>query len=407
MIFGRTTAWGLAAMLSAAPVWAESEPCPRHAAGAAHGADHPCEPGYRLSLTQKADALANVSGGIGRGGVVLMNTDVTAELDLEKLTGWQGGSAFVQAHAQYGNPSINEYAGSFSGISNIETGTATAHVFQAWLQQAFADGGSSLLFGLYAIDSEFYVTESSGLFLQPPYGMSAEMAQSGRNGPPVFPMGALGLRLSLAVDDGYINLAVTDGVPGDPNNPKGTHVQLNAGDGTLTVAEFCFTPPVAEGQVSKTAIGLWHYSTQVPDLVALDAAGQPVMGADQGAYFLAERSFYAHQGRVLSGFFRAGMVNKDAYQADWSASSGLHWQGLWAARPDDEAGVAVTTSHASAKYRQLNGAEAVETVFELTYRAQINDWAAIQPSLQYIHNPNMDPALSDATVAGVRVELSF
>jgi porin len=109
----------------------------------------------------------------------------------------------------------------------------------------------------------------------------------------------------------------------------------------------------------------------------------------------------------LSGFVRYGAVNKDVYQSDWSGSVGLHYQGLLEGRDDDEAGIAITTSHASAKYQQIASSDSFETVFEITYRAQLLPWLAIQPSLQHIKNPGMDKTLLDASVIGVRVEIAL
>lgn len=366
--------------------------------------------GVTVELSHKSDALANISGGVASGGVVLMNSDASVSVDMEKLAGWAGGSAFVQYHVQHGNQSINNYAGSFAGVDNIETGTSTGQFYQAWLQQNSADDSLSLLAGLYAIDSEFYVTDTSGLFLQPPYGMSAEMAQTGRNGPPVFPMGALALRLKYTASDFYVQGALTDGVPGNLNDAHGTQIRLDKGDGTLAVVEFGYTPAVEEGSYNKTSFGLWRYSARANDLVDVDVLGNPVQRIDQGFYVLAERTLFAEQGNAgqgLSGFVRFGTANKDVYQADWSGSLGLNYQGLFDGRDDDAAGIAVTTSHASAKYRLANAAESSETVVELTYRAQLQSWLAVQPMVQRIFNPNMDGAIRDAWVVGARLEAAF
>ena len=360
--------------------------------------------GITVELAHKSDLLASTSGGASRGSVWLMNSDAAVSLDMDKLAGWGTTSAFIQYHVQHGNKSINNYAGSFAGVDNIETGNSTGQFYQAWLQKNSADDSLSVLAGLYAIDSEFYVTDTSGLFLQPPYGMSAEMAQTGQNGPPVFPMGALAVRVKYTASDFYLQGALTDGVPGNLNNPHGTQIRLDKGDGTLSVVEFGYTPEVGDGEFNKTAIGLWRYSARANDLVDVDALGNPLRRPDQGFYFLAERTLLAEG---LSGFVRFGTVNKDVYQADWSGSLGLHYQGLFDGRDDDTAGIAVTTSHASSKYRQLNASGSSETVVEITYRAQLQPWLAVQPVLQRILNPNMDPALKDAWVAGVRIEMAF
>jgi porin len=308
-------------------------------------------------------------------------------------------------------------------VDNIETGTSTGQFYQAWLQQNSADDSLSLLAGLYAIDSEFYVTDTSGLFLQPPYGMSAEMAQTGRNGPPVFPMGALALRLKYTASDFYVQGALTDGVPGNLNDAHGTQIRLDKGDGTLAVVEFGYTPAVEEGSYNKTSLGLWRYSARANDLVDVDVIGNPVQRIDQGLYVLAERTLFAEQGNAgqgLAGFARFGVASKDidrglvenAPTADWSASLGLTYQGLLDGRDDDAAGIAVTTSHASSKYRNAqlalgNVFDSSETVVELTYRAQLQSWLAVQPVVQRIFNPNMDGTIRDAWIVGARLEVAF
>lgn len=360
--------------------------------------------GVAVDLTHKSDYLSNTSGGMQKGSVWLANTELAISVDLNKHIGWAGASAFIQYHAQHGNQSKDfngSYVGSFAGVSNIETGTTTGKLWQAWLQKNLADDKLSVLAGLYSIDSEFVVTETSGLFLQPPYGMSAELAQTA---PPIFPMGALGLRLKYTGDNFYVQGALTDGVPGDPNKPYGTQIKLEKADGTLSIVELGYTPANEDKSISKASLGLWNYTAAVFDQVTGERR------SNQGFYALAEHTLLAEQGNPeqgLSGFIRAGTVNKEVHQADWSGSAGLHYLGLFGGRDGDEAGIAVTSSHASDKYRQINGSDSSEMVIELTYRAQLSSGISLQPSLQRIINPNMNKAVDDASVIAVRLELAL
>lgn len=366
-----------------------------------------CQQGIATEFTHKSDLLANLSGGVDHSSAWLMNTEAAVSLDLDQLAGWSGSSVFIQFHAQHGDLSINDHTGSYAGISNIETGTRTAQFFQAWMEHVFAGDSLALLGGLYAVDSEFYVTETSGLFLQPPYGMSTELGQTGRNGPPIFPTGALGLRLRYGSGDYQAQFALTDGVPGDPADAHGTHIKLDRGDGTFAIAEFA---RLTQQDAGKTAIGLWRHSASGDDLTEVDAQSRPLQRPDRGAYFLAERTLHAEPGETgqgLSGFVRIGFANGDIYQSDWSGSVGLNYLGLIDGRQDDQAGIAISTSHASPKYRQLNASDSHETVLELTYRAQWQPWLALQPDVLYVINPGMDPVLKNAWVAGVRIEISL
>jgi porin len=136
----------------------------------------------------------------------------------------------------------------------------------------------------------------------------------------------------------------------------------------------------------------------------------PALHSSHGAYFLAERTLAVeknHPAQGLSGFFRFGVASKDIHQSDWTGSSGLRYHGMITNRGDDITGIAVTVSHASDKYRLLNNSQGSQTDVEATYRAQIYPWLALQPSLLYISNPNMDAALESAWVVGARLEVVF
>ena len=390
--------------------------------------------GIELGFTHKSDVLANTSGGIQRGTTWMGHTEARVKMDLEKLVGWDATTAYVHFHSDLGSKFNRDYVGSFIGVDNIETAVNTAQFFHAWIQKSFSGDSLSVLAGLYPVDSEFYVTDTSGVFIQPPYGMANDMAQSGQNGPPIFPMGALAMRVKYTSPGKifYLQGALTDGVPGDPNNPYGTHIQLNKGDGSLSIVEFGYTPQKDEppfeaakpGELiepelrvheehesfNKTAIGFWNYTSRFDDLIDVDALGNPIRRPSHGAYFLAERTLIVeknHPAQGLSGFIRFGTASKDIHQADWTGSLGLRYHGLFSGRGDDIAGVAVTVNHASDKYRLLNNADSSETDVEATYRTQIKPWFALQPTLQYIINPNMDPALDNVWIIGTRAEVSF
>ncbi len=387
--------------------------------------------GIDIGITHKSDVLANVSGGIRNGAAWLGHTEATAGLDLEKLLGWNTTTAYFHYHSDLGSKFNEYYVGGFMGVDNIEVATNTGQFFHAWIQKSFFKDSLSILAGLYPIDSEFYVTDTSAVFLAPPYGMSNEIAQTGRNGPPIFPIAALALRAKYTSPDKnfYVMGAVTDGVPGDPDHLHGTHVKLGRGDGTLSIIELGYTPQqertptganqtgvvaepdleIQEEYFNKTAAGFWRYTAEFD---AFDSSRHH----SQGAYVLAERTLLAEKGHPsqgLSGFVRLGVASEDVNPVDWSGSLGLRYRGPIPGRDDDIAGIAVTLNHAGGEFRRLsrsNGdstTERAETDWEFTYRAQINPWFAMQPNVQYIVNPGMDKTLDNAWVIGFRTEIIF
>lgn len=377
--------------------------------------------GVILEFGHKSDVLANTSGGIKHGAAWMGYTDARIKMDMGKLLDWSNTTAFIQYHSELGSKFNRDYVDSFVSVNNIEVGTNTAQFLHAWVQKNFSDDRLSVLAGLYAVDSEFYVTDTSGVFTQTPYGMANDLGQSG---PPIYPVGALGMRVKYAPSSQnfYLQGAVTDGVPGDPNNPYGTHIKIGNGDGTFSIVEFGYTPQASDGasesgqpnskSINKTAIGFWSYSAHADDQnpANVDAFGNPLRRRNQGAYFLSERTLSVEKdnpSQGLSGFVRFGVSSKDIYQSDWTGSVGLNYLGLISGRDDDISAIGITVSHASAPFQRLNASLSSETSMEATYRAQVNPWLALQPTLQYVSHPNMNPATKDAWIVGMRLDIAL
>ena len=94
---------------------------------------------------------------------------------------------------------------------------------------------------------------------------------------------------------------------------------------------------------------------------------------------------------------------------DHSYGLGLHYKGLLPGRDEDEFGILLSRGHAGTKFRQAAGIPLAsnETALEITYRARVTPWLAIQPTLQRIANPGHDPSLRDAWIGGTRFEIAF
>jgi porin len=378
--------------------------------------------GIDIGANHKSDLLSDVSGGLKRGSEWEGNTDIHVVMDLDKLLGWDSTTVYVLYHSELGAKFNRNEVGGFNGEDNDEVAENTAQFFNVWIQKNLFKDSLSLKAGIYPIDSEFYVTDTSAVFLQPPYGMANEFSQAGKNGPPVFPLGtpAVRVKVSSPNKDFYAMAALTNGMPGNPNSHNGTQIII---DGSLKVVELGYTPQPAatamdaqnQGQeeaetFNKTAIGYWRFSSRFNDLTDVDAAGNPLRRDSQGAYFLTEHSLYmepGHPAQGLSGFFRIGFASADINRVDWTSSAGLRYHGLIPGRDDDIAGLAVTINHASDKFQVLHNTESRETDFELTYRAQIKPWLALQPDLQLIMDPGMSASIGDAWVLGLRTEVAF
>jgi hypothetical protein len=133
--------------------------------------------GVQADLVYTPTTCATTPAACKRGGAYMGHVDLVLQFDGEKLFGWQGGSAYLQWISNSGGQFNLNYVGSLMGVDNLEAPVNRTGVFKAWLQQSFLDDQASLRVGLYPIDSEFYVTDSSGVFLHPSFGMAAEVGQ--------------------------------------------------------------------------------------------------------------------------------------------------------------------------------------------------------------------------------------
>ena len=204
--------------------------------------DEPQKPPVEVNFGADLDLLRNVSGGMSRGGRPIVHLELDIGVDLDATLGWPGSSALFSLLYDGGGRINTERVGSQLGVSNIEVPVSTFRIYQASLQKEFADGRASLLFGLYPIDTEFQVMDAAALFLQPQYGVTAELGLT--RGPSIFNSTAVGVRAKLLSEDrsAYALGAVLDGLPGDPNNPKGTHIKFGKGDGIMSIAEIGIKP---------------------------------------------------------------------------------------------------------------------------------------------------------------------
>jgi len=101
----------------------------------------------------KVDALRN-RGALNDGSRTVSHIDLKLKMDLDKATGWQGGSAVINVISDAGWGPNARLVGSLMGVTSIEVAApTTTRLFQAWLQQSFLAGRLAVLAGLYPIDS--------------------------------------------------------------------------------------------------------------------------------------------------------------------------------------------------------------------------------------------------------------
>ena len=361
-----------------------------------------------ISAAYRGDILYNASGGLETGSAYLDNADFTIAMTPDALLGADDARFFVHLLYNNGATFSDTYSGDLQVVSNIDA-LHGIRVFEFWYEQNWSDK-FSLRFGLYDLNSEFDAIATAGLFMNSSHGIGADFSQSGEGAPSIFPVTSLAARFSWQPDSqSTLRFAILDGVPGDPDDPGKTSIELSSDDGVLTVLEYNY---VGGGDV-RLAVGGWLYSAKFDKLGAQDPQGNPGQeNANSGVYaFVDSPLFAASNGMVVNGFLRYGVANDAINVLDSYFGGGIVATGAFAARPDDQLGLAFGNAHAGGPFKRVvNSAGArvasAETSIELTYSAQVQDWLRLQPNIQYVVGPGLNPALKNALVFTLQFEIT-
>ncbi|MHC4261452.1 MAG: carbohydrate porin [Planctomycetota bacterium] len=326
---------------------------------------------------------------IGEGGATDGLFEIVLDLDLETLLDRPGLSAAAYFLASHGG-ALTELVGDFQVTSNIEA-PESARLYELWLDQEFGDGSASVRGGIYDITTEFDVIPSGQLFIHSSPGTGAEFAASGVNGPSTYPISALAARLDLRpTERTYARVALGDGVPGDPDDLTSNDLVLDADEGVVLVAEGGY-----ELGRAKYALGAWGYTTD------FEALGVGRGRGSQGLYAFADHPLLGPDSeRGLNAFVRLGLADDRNTTVDRYVGGGLVQRAPWSGRPHDEFGLAIAAA-------RFSDGRDWEVAFELTYRAQVTRWFALQPDLQVVLDPSGDPTLDDAVLVGIRGMVAF
>lgn len=349
------------------------------------------------------DSWHNIDGGVRTGETYLSDAGLMIASEFD---GWPVGvdsTLFVYLLWNNGNTFSDRYVGDWQAASNIDADKAL-RLYEFWYEQNLNDD-IGLRFGLYDLNSEFDAIETAALFIHSSHGIGAEYAASGLAGPSIFPVTSMAARFEMALSPANVlRYAILDGVPGDPNNPQKTTIDLGGGDGVLHALEYNH----AGDNGIRWGIGAWLYSADFDRIEA--TSGRPQDDGNGGLYgFIDAPLIHGDSGMTIDGFLRYGVANENLNSFDSYIGAGVVVTGLNRRRPDDQFGIALASARVGDPYRRsVNGAaDRHETSIELTFSAQVTDWLRIQPDLQYIINPGANPVLRDALVFGFRFELSL
>jgi porin len=353
---------------------------------------------YEPGLTWKGSAWYGVTGGEefeGKGSG-MQNIDATLTVDGDAAWGWGGTTVFAYVLSNLGSKP-GAAAETMQGVDNIEVPNNETKLYQLWIQKNWADDRFSFLVGLFDLNSEFDVSEPAGMFLNPSFGISPEFSGTGANGPSIFPVTSLAMRIRWEASDAvYVQGAIFDAAPGDlPDHPERTSLNVEGDDGALLAGETGYRWAQDHGDnYGKLALGYWRYTEKVTTHAGDDE------DVSQGWYLLAQHPLMTSAQdpeKGLAVFARLGFANEDVDAFANSVQLGGVWQAPAEGWEHGSIGLGVTRA------TQSEGAgDESETAYEITYHHQCTDHFAAQLDLQHI-TQTVD-GFDNATALGLRLQ---
>ena len=403
------------------------------------------ERGVKYQLNYIGDLLTNQSGGLRRGAAYSGRLELVVDADLEKAAGWSGAAFHANAYLIHGSGLSRSYIGNLMTVSNVEALPAT-RLYEAWMEQKFADGKLAVRAGQLGADTEFVTSSYAGLFFNGTFGWPVINASDLPAGGPAYPLATPAVRLGFyPTDKVSVLVGLFNGDPAGSSNPDpqianrhGLNFRVNDPAFLISEIQLKYGDDKSPDALSGTAkLGAWSHFGKFSDQ-RYDAAGLSLAfgsgdalqrRGNRGVYGVVDQQVYRLADDPAKGvgvFARIAGAPSDRNLVDFYADAGVNVTGMIASRPDDAFGVALAyarISRATAALDQdmiaISGSagpvRSSEIVLEATYSVQIAPGWSLQPNFQYVVRPGggapdpYDPtrSLRNAAVFGLRTALKL
>ena len=304
------------------------------------------------------------------------------------LRGWTWHVQIIRLDGQ----SLSRHLGDIQTADNIEAPPAT-RLFETYAAHLWGNDQRSISvrLGLIDLNSQFDSVDPASAMLNSSHGIAPDLSRSGRNGPSIYPVTAVGTTVTWSRAQKWtVRFGAFDGVAGSPKSPRAFFVErLRPSDGLLLIGQ-------GDWQIGKDQRlegGAWGYTASQPGPAGLNAH-------DRGAYLSYEAPF----GPLPKSNFwlRGGIANGAAQAIAGYLGGGIVEQGVVRGRPDDRLGFGIAHAVISEQAVRSLGLQSAETSVELTYQARISRRFVVQPDVDFIHRPAGKAHAPDAIGLGLR-----
>jgi len=238
--------------------------------------------------------------------------------------------------------------------------------------------------------------------------------------------------------DWYVKFGVYQQNPQTTRNDRAISLSDRGTEGQIYPVLLGWRPYWGERKLAGNYfIGAYYSNVDAPDVAAGAAGGMEASNPSAGfktrhskraAWAFFEQQLTGPGGdskQGLRAFVNAEINDKETSVLHYGYGAGLYYNGLFANRPDDMLGFASTAIKINKDWtrnrdltNQLAGVDDyddprylplgdTEVSTELFYRYQATRWLYLQPNIQYYHAPGGVDKVPDATVLGLRFNISF
>lgn len=332
----------------------------------------------------------DVPAGLQPGTVVLNKLQISATMrgDRLGLPGWSVHAQIIRVDGQ----SLSRHLGDIQTADNIEAVPVT-RLFEAYLARMWGKDEHSVAvrLGLIDLNSQFDSIDPASLMLNSSHGIGPDLSRSGRNGPSIYPVTAVGSTVTWVRSQAWtFRAGIFDGVAGSPSMPHAFFAErLKPSDGLFLIGQ-------SDWQVTKNGrveAGAWAYTAAQDGSLRRHAH-------DHGTYISYEAPLNALP--HLNFWLRAGFSNDRAKPIAGYVGGGVVQQGTFPGRPDDRLGLAVAHAMIGEPAFAALGLHHAETSFEMTYQVKVSHRFVIQPDVDYVRHPAGVAHVPDSVGIGLR-----
>ena len=375
----------------------------------------------------------NPWGGLKSGSAYGQDLNFGLTFDMQKLTNWQGATININGIDRAGNTIRPDVGNLYDPMQLV--GGSTAYLYNITLEQKFLNDIGSFKFGRLSAGDDFASSPLYGYYLNNGIdGQIKAVVLDTRFSTYPYPVWGCRLRFDPSPEWNVMTgLYQVSNTMFDPNY-NGLNFSMHGG--YSLIQEVGWTPEFDKRPIDTT-------STKTGSRNPEKLAGAPTTRGMPGHYAISgywSNSDYSQFGTSAKAyqsygfFFQADqMVYREAPGSDlgltlWGSltyapqqnislipvqfSCGANYKGLIPGRPDDRTIFGFIYGHFSPDYANTvastgGGYPSAEKVLEWGYRVQVNEFAYIQPDLQYIIDPYGTGNIPNAVVLGAQFGLTF